>query len=256
MKKTNSLILIPENARFFKGFYSFSQETEFMTLDEKIKKDPVNREKYRCEARISSGINKNFSRRRKRSNTNTIVDQNDFSNNNLGNIEEDNSGSKDYIKNMTPYEIILDFDGGNVDYSNKRSTIKKPKTIKYFLPKWEIREHLEHPLLLSLYKSGKIMDVTENQAKREMEVIRQKEEAERIEIQRKREEAERNRMENPHISRDLRRLGSGGVEVSIPDGPASSFATSSYNSDQTSFDISPNENIVNENENIINSLFK
>jgi len=233
MRRTNSLKLIPDNPKFYDGFSSVSIDSGFMTLDEKIKKDPLNREKFRCESKLSSG---NEAPRRRRSGgsipdptinqyppsmtaSNGMPPQTpgQFPQQNIGAPFVDSGGPKEFIKNLTPYEIILDFHP-NSEGLSKGQRPPKPKTIKYFIGKWEVQDYLDSPVLVSLYRTGKIMDITEAQVKHEREIIRQREQAEQDELEARTMRAQQARGANPHIGQELRRLGSAGVEILIPDG--------------------------------------
>ena len=268
MRKTNSLKLIPDNPKKFDGFASSSLGSGFMTLDEKVKKDPLNREKFRCEAKVSTGYSPN--RRHRRGHEPQIQQASPSSHEsqpasqpiqqyappvnspymNQGNatlemithmmpnmlrqgvekydirkqiqIPNFPDGPKEYIKNMTPIEIILDFNSNqNIEGADQvKRPNSRPKTIKLFLGKWEVRGYENHYVLEGLYKTGHVMDITKEQFDYEMEIIKVIDHAEEIELADRTKEAERTRMDHQHSGNGgLRKIGSGGVEMVIPDGP-------------------------------------
>ena len=219
MRKTQSLIFVPECPVFYSSIESkSSEEMDFMTLQEKIKRNPVLREKFKCEARILAGLDKeSIIRKKKRKNRK----ESSFEKSSVSDTSSMNYGDDEeltYIKNMTQVEILLDF--------NPNAQIKKGenppsvKRIKYFLPKWELtQEELDSNILKSFYKKGLISFVTEAQMNKEMEIIRSREQQEEMKLEQRRRNAQLDREGNPH--RDISGLRSpGGVSVSEVNGPS------------------------------------
>ena len=66
MRKTNCLLFIPPNSKFFDFTKTKGGDIALLTLEEKIKRDPTQRERLRCEAKFSGTIkpSKKKSRRR------------------------------------------------------------------------------------------------------------------------------------------------------------------------------------------------
>jgi len=217
MRRVNSLNFIPDNVKYFDGFSAIALESGFLTLDEKIKKDPVNREKFRCESKISSGGNNPTTRRSRRGSDNSqSVSPVTVGTGVVGSSPAfDNSGEKNYIKNMTKGELILDFHPN--PNLKKGEMPQKPKVIKRFMGKWEIKDYLDHHVLRNYYHLGLITDVTEAQMRHEMVLIKQEEEREAKELEAKKMRARQYREENPHSAGELRRLTADGVDIVIRD---------------------------------------
>jgi hypothetical protein len=213
MNKINSLIFIPDNVRYFN--FNVSNEVDFgiLSLEEKIKKDPSQRERLRCEA----GIVETNKRRHK--NVDILVNKN----NNIELVEDESLfiGEYDdedlvYLKNMTETEIVLDF-FQNIPLG-KGQRPPKPKTVKHFTAKWDFTEdQLKSPILIRPIKNGMLKWVTEAIYKREMMDIEKKEVLEKQRIDNIRRKADADRENNPHKDRAglrrLGRLGSSGLEV-------------------------------------------
>ena len=220
MRITNPLNFVPDNVKYFDGFSAITLEAGFMTLDEKIKKDPMNREKFRCESKISSG---GGSTRRRRRGSYAPQDMPQTSNA-PGAVAPNpafGDGPKEFIKNMTPNELILDFHPN--PNLKKGEMPQKPKVIKHFMAKYTIQGYLDHPILRGYYDSGLITDVTKEQRDHDMALIQQRDLLDAQELEGRKQRAAQVRADNPHSQGDLRRLTADGVEIITDD--ASSMAS-------------------------------
>jgi hypothetical protein len=211
MNKINSIIFIPENVRYFD--FSVCNEVDFgiLSLEEKIKKDPSQRERLRCEAGI---VEPNKKRHKS-----VIVPVQEI-NNDLVLVEDESLFISEYddedlvyLKNMTETEIVFDFFQNLPLVKGQRPP--KPKTVKHFVAKWDFTEdELKSPILNSPIKKGMLKWVTEATYKREMMDIEKKDISEKQKIETIRKQAEIDRENNPHRdSSGLRKLGSSGLEV-------------------------------------------
>ena len=254
MRKTQSLIFIPECPIFYSAVQSqSSEEMDFMTLQEKIKRNPILREKFKCEARILAGLDKKTRKKNRRKNRQSSFSEEE-SVDNTNDVDYGDDEEKSYLKNMTNIEILLDF--------NPNAVIKKGenppsvKRIKYFLPKWELtEEELNSNVLKSFLKRKLISFVTEAQMNKEMQIIRAREQQEENILAQRIRNAQLDRDGNPH--RDVSGLRPpGGVSISEINGPSRIVDDiSGYPAQATAgdggvihFDINPNERLVASSE--------
>jgi hypothetical protein len=262
MRKTNCLLFVPHNPKFFNFTKTKGGDISLLTLEEKIKRDPTQRERLRCEAKFSGGARpkkKKFNRGRSvqgRGSSPSIVSEaasGHVSPQDL-NLDQFDDDKILYLKNMTDTDIILDFSQGKpVELDEEKKPIYKPKIIKRFLPIWELtEEELNSPVLEGYYRKKMITGVTEAQYHREMAEIQGKEEIEASEMERRRARAARDRVANPHRERgSLRKIGSGGVEMNIIGEDSVDDITGLSQTAQTadgttiSFDLGPKAGTVN-----------
>jgi hypothetical protein len=198
MRKIQPLIFIPKNVKFVNKFNN--NTPSFVSLEEKIKQNPALREKFRCEAKIAGGL---VQRKKKTVKAEGIRKQEIFEDQiQQTTNEEVFNGPKDYIKNMTPNEILLDFGGNKASKSREEMRYLKPKTIKYFLAKYELtEEELNSSLMKRLYATKMICDVSESQYRKEMEIIKERERREKLEIERRKSESDIDRDGNVYRNR-------------------------------------------------------
>ena len=260
MRKTNCLLFIPQNPKFFDFTKTKGGDIALLTLEEKIKRNPTQRERLRCEAKFGGGANPSKKKfRKQRTSTGppssvpeaiSLVDSQPFSGGDFNQYDDDKIL---YLKNMTETEIILDFNiSGPVELGENKRPLRKAKVIKHFLPIWELsEEELHSPVLEGYYRRKMITGVTEAQYHREMAVIKSREQQEASVLDSKRRAAAQDRAANPHRDRaGLRRIGAGGVEMNIMGGDIDDISGLSQTA-QTgdggtiSFDLGPDAGFVN-----------
>ena len=149
MRKIKQLIFIPENVQ-----YVTSSEINFqyLSLEEKINKNPAMREILRAESRKNKTYTKELikTKNKKILNTNRTTSKENF----------------DFIKNMTKSPILLNFESATETTIIRGATVPKVKSIiiKNVIKKSELtEEQLNSEQVLSLYKNGIIKDIPEEQ---------------------------------------------------------------------------------------------
>jgi len=149
MRKIKQLIFIPENVQ-----YVTSSEINFqyLSLEEKIKKNPAMREILRAESRKNKTYKKESIKttNKKTLNTNRTISEGKF----------------DFIKNITKNPILLNFESATETTVVRKATVPKVKSIiiKNVIKKSELTEkQLNSEQVLSLYKNGIIKDIPEEQ---------------------------------------------------------------------------------------------
>lgn len=231
MQKINSLIFIPDNVKYVQRQTQSGGE-EFLTLEEKIKRNPEMREKYRCEAKILSGTNLD---RKKKTSANRTIKKAETTDINSQQTEFDPNSPKDWIINLTKNEIILDF-GTPKNISRSEAKMMSVKRIKYCLAKWELtEEELNSPIMKNLYSRNMIKDITEYEKNQYMDKKRKEEQNEKENMERRIKEAEIDRMNNPHRSSDVRSLGGVSISETNPRSPMATEESVASDMDITDF---------------------
>jgi hypothetical protein len=262
MKNIKSLIFIPENVKFCEK--KSVSDTSFLTLDERIKNDPVSREMLRAEMKIIGGSGRS---RKIRGRTASAPITHAQQTPTIGGSEEVNqiredteySGELEYIKNMTKTPLFISFGtlrNQSAGRLSRGAAMEDSICIEHFIYKKQLtEEQLNSPKLRSLYDRKQIMDVTYAQYQNEMSIIEDNKRKEAERVQRKREELEKDKEKRIGSTGGFRNSGSGGVGIEMGEvlGPVGGGALPSMENDVgIEINMSAAE-IENHNPDVINS---
>ena len=179
-------------------------QESFLTLEERIRRNPAQREKLLCEAR-AMGIQPI---QQKQSRQSPVIQPSIQ-------IEATNE-PKDWIMNLTQSEIIFDFTSKvelSKDKMRDRSQMRAAfmgslKTLKHYMPKYDFtEEELNSNIFKQYYSKGLIKDVTATEAKTGLEKIRKQQEQEDKILEQKRAQVEIDKQSNQFKQSDVRSLG-------------------------------------------------
>jgi hypothetical protein len=216
MNEIKPLIFIPSNVKYVSKKPE-SREELFLSVEERIKKNPRMREQIRLENQLL--LNKI---QKDNPGVRTIPEQRVAQ---VQNIQRpvasifDPNAPKTWIKNLTSAPVSIDF----TDYAsltkeqlkNPRS-VAKAKVVKHFIAKYEFTEvELNSTQMRRLYEQGLIKDVSEAEAKAGLSQIKAFENAEKDRIANAAKRAAIDKKNKVGQNSEVRSLGAGGVSVRV-----------------------------------------
>lgn len=216
MNEIKPLIFIPANVKYISKKPE-SREELFLSVEERIKKNPRMREQIRLENQLL--LNKI---QKDNPNIRAVPEQRVAQ---VQNVQRpvastfDPNAPKTWIKNLTPAPVSIDF----TDYASlTKEQLRNPrshtnaKMVKHFIAKYEFTEiELNSTQMRRLYEQGIVKDVSEQEAKAGLAQIKALEDAENDRIASAAKRAAIDKKNKVGQNTEVRSLGAGGVSVRV-----------------------------------------